>query len=353
MTCASTLAIGSRCSLSVVVICSTCLLRMLVAKAKWASPAKTPVAKGLGNNSFQPSWSFVAKALATAPWRVPKMLPSPPAPNPIPIAAAPPEMCATSSHAIRPVNCVSWAEARLQQMSETRLEQTSDNTSDMLQSWLMHLLEQCGRESANRRVVFPHAQAWRLPRGYIWSDWNTPEALAEEAELAELHCIGDHFRGPVPPHEGGPETWRSMPWDYEHGYWRHRHRESLPAEYAFEDWWDEESLKQESLLARWFMIPWDLRGPPTGPAPNKSRTWRGRVWRCGRWMLTQPNLIYLNMSRGIKLGMVKNIKYGKVKGIKVDMRDLPPPYIRTQRLMINGSLKRGRRQHGSSYTIEL
>ena len=37
---------------------------MLVAKAKWASPAKTPVAKGLGNNSFQPSWSFVAKTLA-------------------------------------------------------------------------------------------------------------------------------------------------------------------------------------------------------------------------------------------------------------------------------------------------
>ena len=330
---------------------------MLVAKASSAKraqqtvPAKTPVAKGLGNNSFQPSWSFVAKALATAPWRVPKMLPSPPAPNPIPIAAAPPEMCATSSQAIRPVNCVSWAEARLQQMSE----QTSDNTSDMLHSWLMHLLEECERESANRRVpmVFPHAQAWRLPRGYIWSDWNTPEALAEEAELAELHCIGDHFRGPVPPHEGGPETWRSMPWDYEHGYWRHRHRESLPEEYAFDDWWDEESLKQESHLAKWYMIPWDLRGPPTGPAPNKPRTWRDRVWRRGRWMPTQPHIIYLDRSKGLKLGMVENHKYAKVKGINIPIHELPRPYIRRQKLIINGSLKRGRRQHGSSYTIEL
>ena len=329
---------------------------MLVAKASSAKRAqqtvpvkptpKNVVAKGLGNNSFQPSWSFVAKALTTAPWRVPKMLPTPPARNPIPIAAPPPEMCATSSQAIRPVNCVSWAEAWLQQ--------TSDRTSDMLQSWLMHVLEQQFQlTSANLRVVFPFAPAWRLPRGYIWSDWNTPEALAEEADLAELHCIPNHFRGPVPPQQGGPEVWRSMPWDHVHGYWRHRCRETLPAEYAFEDWWDEESLKQESHLAKWYMIPWVLRGPPTGPAPNKSRTWRGRVWRRGRWMLKQPNMIYLDRSKGIKLGMVKNIKYGMVKGIKMEIGDLPEPYIRSQRLIINGSLKRGRRKHGSSYTIEL
>ena len=70
-------------------------------------------------------------------------------------------------------------------------------------------------------------------------------------------------------------------------------------------------------------------------------------------MLKQPNMIYLDRSKGIKLGMVKNIKYGMVKGIKMDIGDLPEPYIRSQRLIINGSLKRGRRKHGSSYTIEL
>ena len=58
-------------------------------------------------------------------------------------------------------------------------------------------------------VVTPAlAPASELPRGYSWVDWNEPEALLQEAKLAEEHKIPFKLRGPCSPMDGGPDLWR-------------------------------------------------------------------------------------------------------------------------------------------------
>ena len=62
---------------------------------------------------------------------------------------------------------------------------------------------------SNETVVIPAlAPASDLPRGYSWEDWNDPEALLQEAKLAEEHKIPFKLRGPCSPMDGGPDLWR-------------------------------------------------------------------------------------------------------------------------------------------------
>ena len=154
-------------------------------------------------------------------------------------------------------------------------------------------------------VIPPLAPRDNLPDGYGWTDWNSPEALQEEAKLADEHKIPWKLRGPVPAHLGGPILWREIPWNLKQNAWVYEDRRTLPAKYAFDDWWSEDALAEEARLAKEFMIPWSLRGPPDGPVLGKPSLWRGLSWRpnAKKWM-----------ARGGTTLDDRNLAYGKNKG---------------------------------------
>ena len=152
----------------------------------------------------------------------------------------------------------------------------------------------------------PLAPLDELPLGYgNWLDWDDEQALQEEAELALKHKMPTRIRGPASPLQGGPELWRDIPWNIDKGCWLFSARRQLPITYQFEDWWSEESLKEEARLAVRHMIPWSLRGPPNGPQPGGPKTWRDMAWRAGscKWM-----------SRGGQTKDARDAKYGVGKG---------------------------------------
>ena len=114
---------------------------------------------------------------------------------------------------------------------------------------------------------------------------------------------------------GGPELWREIPFSSEKNYWAITCRENIPPEYAFDDWWSEESLKAEAAIAREYMLPWQLRGPPHGPQPGTPLLWRGMEWRPNtrKWMkragsqLDERNLAYGKASKSKKGGATKGM----------------------------------------------
>ena len=153
-------------------------------------------------------------------------------------------------------------------------------------------------------IIPPLVPAAYLPAGYGWADWNAPEALREEAELAHGYNISIKMRGPVPMHLGGPELWRDIPWNIQQNCWQFSMRQQLPSAYRFEDWWSEESLELEARLAKHHLIPWALRGPPNGPQPGSPKLWRSLSWR--------PNAQKWMSRGGTELGE-RAVKYGKGK----------------------------------------
>ena len=83
---------------------------------------------------------------------------------------------------------------------------------------------------SNETVVIPAlAPASDLPRGYSWVDWNDPEALLQEAKLAEEHKIPLKLRGPCSPMHGGPDLWRDIPFNQATNSWLYKSRHQLPA----------------------------------------------------------------------------------------------------------------------------
>ena len=155
---------------------------------------------------------------------------------------------------------------------------------------------------------------------YAWVDWNDPVALKQEEVLAKKHGIKNKDRGPAPGHVGHDELWRDMPFNPKAGHWGYWDRKQLPANYKFDDWWSEESLREEARLAKEHMIPWSLRGPPNGPGldPDRQR-WRGLQWRANskQWMnrggdnLETRNHVH---HKGKHKGKGKGKGNGKVKG---------------------------------------
>ena len=128
-------------------------------------------------------------------------------------------------------------------------------------------------------IVPPLGPPDKIPFGYgNWGDWNHPDALEAEEQLARRHSLFNCDRGPVPP-PTGPKEWRGIPWNKAANAWEWQSRDHLPAEYSFEDWWDPVMLEREHWLARRFMIPWPLRGPPNGPTKDSPKRWRGMEWR--------------------------------------------------------------------------
>ena len=154
---------------------------------------------------------------------------------------------------------------------------------------------------------------------YAWVDWNDPQALIEEEMLAKKHGIENKERGPA-PFPNGPELWRGMPFKLPEGCWGYWNRQQLPANYKFDDWWSEESLREEARLAKEHMIPWSLRGPPNGPGPGRDRRhWRGLRWRPKKmqWMNRGGEDLATRTQvhhKGKHKGKGKGKGNGKVKG---------------------------------------
>jgi hypothetical protein len=134
-----------------------------------------------------------------------------------------------------------------------------------------------------------------------WDDWDDPETQRQEKELAETHNLKWSQRGPLPPHKGGPTLWMNLPYNQEKGCWGYTNRWQLPACYAFPDWWSNGALEAEGKMAVEYHIPWNLRGPPTGPVDGSPQLWRGMIWRgkACKWM-----------SRGGKNLETRKAKYG-------------------------------------------
>ena len=163
---------------------------------------------------------------------------------------------------------------------------------------------------SNEAVVTPAlSPASELPRGYSWVDWNEPEALLQEATLAEEHKIPMKMRGPCSPMHGGPDLWRDIPFNEKANAWMYTSRDQLPASYRFDDWWSEDALNEEARLAREHLIPWCFRGPPDGPGPGNRKLWRGLEWRPKKkqWM-----------NRGGKRLEARNHLFGKGSAKKKD-----------------------------------
>ena len=126
-----------------------------------------------------------------------------------------------------------------------------------------------------------------LPSGYgQWEDWNHPDAIEWEANLAVAFGIPLAMRGPNPEHPRSPTHWKGIPFNYSKRKWEPVVRADIAPEYqAFTDWYSAEGLLEEARLARLYHVPWHLRGPPNGPiAPGG--LWRGMVWRpqAEKWM---------------------------------------------------------------------
>ena len=153
----------------------------------------------------------------------------------------------------------------------------------------------CPAPAASDRPVRP---PWRsplclgdhrkLPAGYgSWDDWNDPESVEREEQLANANRIEWASRGPVSEEHGGPRLWNGMPFNTEKGCWGYSSRDQLPREYLeISDFWSEEGLKLEHELVYKYRIPWQLRGPPGGER-FPGDTWRNLTWRAGakKWML--------------------------------------------------------------------
>ena len=128
----------------------------------------------------------------------------------------------------------------------------------------------------------------RGPNYGYWADWDSPQALAEEAAMAKEYMVHASLRGPHPDvHPTG--RWRGMRYDRGTGRWTHKHRHELPEEYKAwvrsGYWTDPDALSLESELAAKFMVPWGLRGPP-GPDDGGPLLWRDMSYRPkqGKWM---------------------------------------------------------------------
>ena len=122
-----------------------------------------------------------------------------------------------------------------------------------------------------------------LPGDYgDWEDWDDPANLAKEASIAHRESLLWSQRGPLPPIRGGPMTWMGYPFNEKKCLWGWEHRAQLPGEYfhaAHLGWWTAAGLAWEEKMAEKYSIPWDLRGPPTGPGPNDPTIWNGKKWR--------------------------------------------------------------------------
>ena len=129
--------------------------------------------------------------------------------------------------------------------------------------------------------------ATKLPPLYgEWDDWNCPVNLELEEMIAMENDLEWHHRGPNPSNANTAEFWNGLPFNYQKSVWGFSERSQLPEEYnQLTDWWSHETLEREAELAKRFRVPWNLRGPPDGPADGHW-TWRGLHWRSGskKWM---------------------------------------------------------------------
>ena len=127
-----------------------------------------------------------------------------------------------------------------------------------------------------------------LPAGYgAWEDWNDPLSVELEEVIATEHNLPLAHRGPNPDHPNSPERWRGIPFNTRKRQWAFWNREHLPDEYKqITDWFSAEGLEEENRIAKNFHIPWQFRGPPTGPQLGGPKLWRGMGWRPGtmKWM---------------------------------------------------------------------
>ena len=88
-------------------------------------------------------------------------------------------------------------------------------------------------------------------------------------------------------HPSCPKLWKTIPFNYAKKNWTFAGREKLPEEYKqITDWYSEAGLALEHQIAKYYLIPWALRGPPNGPHPGGPRLWRGMAWRpnAKKWM---------------------------------------------------------------------
>ena len=125
-----------------------------------------------------------------------------------------------------------------------------------------------------------------LPEGYgDWEDWNDAASILLEDQMARAHQLRFSQRGPPPPAVSGIALWNDVPYNNEKKAWQCWTRDMLPAAYAFDDWWSQESLQREAELAHLYRIPHSLRGPPNGPQ-FPGQTWRDLEWRprSKKWM---------------------------------------------------------------------
>ena len=128
------------------------------------------------------------------------------------------------------------------------------------------------------------------PKNYgVWghTEWNTDHNAALENSIATELGLPWWIRGPPGPELGGPEKWKTVPWnpDTQHWTWtRASVREHIP-EYNWEDWNSKEALDEEHAMACLHHLPWPVRGPP-GPKNGGPKSWRGMVYRenSGKWM---------------------------------------------------------------------
>ena len=127
-----------------------------------------------------------------------------------------------------------------------------------------------------------------LPPGYgAWDDRNNSLNIATEDVLARDHNLYLIHRGPNPYHREAPTLWKGIPFNEKKKIRACWMRSQLPGEYKrITDWFSEDGLAKEAEIARYYQIPWSLRGPPTGPIDGKPKLWRGMQWRprSEKWM---------------------------------------------------------------------
>ena len=129
---------------------------------------------------------------------------------------------------------------------------------------------------------------WPAQYGY-WEnhEWNISHFVAKENSMATELGLPWWVRGPPGPELGGPDFWKSIPWNSstQHWTWTRFLVRELLTEYNWEDWNDPKSLEEEHALAAMHHLPWNVRGPP-GPKQGGPQTWRGMKFREGadKWM---------------------------------------------------------------------
>ena len=128
-----------------------------------------------------------------------------------------------------------------------------------------------------------------VPEDYgHWVDWSSNQSSMHEASIAARADMKWNQRGPPSPANGGPRLWKGIPFNTAKNCWGYTDRGQLPQEYAsiHPDWWSVANLDKEARMAHDYRIPWDLRGPPTGPIAGSPWTWRQMNWRpqSMKWM---------------------------------------------------------------------